>query len=103
MAIILQRFYCRSHDTRLSFLYHKKLELHLTLIPSLFFLENVVCFLHLLHIQVNFKFRLFMEANNMNPWEQSDLGPYCLQYRLPKNISRWGADNISCDIKKSVP
>ena len=21
-------------------------------------------------------------------WEQSDLGPYCLQYRLPKNISR---------------
>ena len=20
--------------------------------------------------------------------EQSDLGPYCLQYRLPKNISR---------------
>ena len=30
-----------------------------------------------------------MEANTMNPdqtapWEQSDLGPYCLQYRLPK-------------------
>ena len=30
----------------------------------------------------------------MNPdqtaplWEQSDLGPYCLQYRLPKYISR---------------
>ena len=27
----------------------------------------------------------------MNPdqfWEQSDLCPYCLQYRLPKNISR---------------
>ena len=22
------------------------------------------------------------------PWEQSDLGPYCLQYRLSKNISR---------------
>ena len=22
------------------------------------------------------------------PWEQSDLGPYCLQYRLPKNINR---------------
>ena len=22
------------------------------------------------------------------PSEQSDLGPYCLQYRLPKNISR---------------
>ena len=25
-----------------------------------------------------------MQANNMNP----DLGPYCLQYRLPKNVSR---------------
>ena len=27
-----------------------------------------------------------MEANTMNPWEQSeqsDLGPYCLQCRLP--------------------
>ena len=34
-----------------------------------------------------------MVANSMNPYqtspkEQSDLGPYCLQYRLPKNISR---------------
>ena len=34
-----------------------------------------------------------MEANNMSPdqtasWEQSDLGPYYLQNRLPKNISR---------------
>ena len=33
-----------------------------------------------------------MEANNMNldqtAREQSDLGPYCLQYRLPENISR---------------
>ena len=38
----------------------------------------------------------FTAAINMNPdqtapWEQSDPGPYCLQYtcRLPKNISRW--------------
>ena len=23
---------------------------------------------------------------DQTPWEQSDLGPYCLQYRLPKNI-----------------
>ena len=23
--------------------------------------------------------------------EQTDLGPYCLQYRLPKNISRFGS------------
>ena len=34
-----------------------------------------------------------MEANNINPdltapKEQSDLVPYCLQYRLPGNISR---------------
>ena len=40
-----------------------------------------------------------MEANNicpnqtasksdLGPWEQSDLGPYCLQYRLQKMISR---------------
>ena len=40
-----------------------------------------------------------MEANNMNPdqWKQtlwtlirqSDLGPCCLQYRLPKKVGRW--------------
>ena len=29
-----------------------------------------------------------MEANNMNPDQTLDLGPYCLQYRLPKNIGR---------------
>ena len=38
--------------------------------------------------------RLIMGANTMNldqtaSWEQSDLGPYCLQYRLPKKICRW--------------
>ena len=27
-----------------------------------------------------------MEANNRNQRKQSDLGPLCLQYRLPKNI-----------------
>ena len=41
------------------------------------------------HIQVHFILDLFMEANNMNPDQtQSDLGPYCLQYRLPKKVSR---------------
>ena len=44
-------------------------------------------------IQVHFKIDFSMESNNMNPdqtaaKEQADLGPYCLQYRLPKNISR---------------
>ena len=29
-----------------------------------------------------------METNNIFPREQSDLGLCCLQYRLPKNISR---------------
>ena len=38
------------------------------------------------YIQVHFRQDFFMEAN-MNP-EQSDLGPYCLQYRLPKNMRR---------------
>ena len=37
------------------------------------------------HIQALFRLDFFMEANNMNPdqtapKEQSDLGPYCLQY-----------------------
>ena len=33
---------------------------------------------------VHFRLDFFMEANSMN----SDLVLYCLQYRLPKNISR---------------
>ena len=45
------------------------------------------------YIQVHFRLDIFMEANSMDPdqtapKEQSDLGPYCLQHRLPKNISR---------------
>ena len=28
-----------------------------------------------------------MNPDQTAPWEQSDLGPYCLHYRLPKNIS----------------
>ena len=44
-----------------------------------------------IYIQVHFRLDFIIEANTMNPdqlWEQSDLGPYCLQYRLPKNIHR---------------
>ena len=42
---------------------------------------------------VHFRLILDVEANTMNPpaptvREHSDLGPYCLQYRLPKCISR---------------
>ena len=45
---------------------------------------------------------LFMEANNMNPdqtapKEQSDLGPYYLQYRLPKDRQTKDADDKSLD------
>ena len=46
------------------------------------------------YIQVHFRLVFFMDANNINPYqttskkEQFDLGSYCLQYRLPKNISR---------------
>ena len=29
-----------------------------------------------------------MDPDQTAPLEQSDLGPYCLQYRLPKNMSR---------------
>ena len=29
-----------------------------------------------------------MNPDQTAPWEQSDLGPYCLQYGLSKNISR---------------
>ena len=49
--------------------------------------------MYVAYIQLHFRVDFIMEANTMNPdqtapWEQSDLGPYCLQYRLPKNISR---------------
>ena len=43
---------------------------------------------------MHFRLVFFMEANNTDPdqttskKEQFDLGSYCLQYRLPKNISR---------------
>ena len=52
---------------------------------------------------------------NLIPEEQSDLSPFCLQYRLPKNISRqeeqmtshdWGErDNVpvnSCGLLEIV-
>ena len=29
-----------------------------------------------------------MSPNQTAPWEWSDMGPYCLQSRLPKNKSR---------------
>ena len=61
--------------------------------------ENVVCLLtSAAYIQAHSRLDLIMEANTMNPdqtapWEQSDLGSYCLQYRLHKNISDQRADD----------
>ena len=63
--------------------------------PLLFCLENVVFFvlkmsvffMSAAYLQVHFRLDLFMEANNITPDQtasKSDLGPYCLQYRLPK-------------------
>ena len=59
----------------------------LALILALYFSpENVVCLLHLLHINV-LKTNFIMKASTMNPDQtapkkQSDMGPYCFQYRL---------------------
>ena len=71
--------------------------LGLTLIlPLLFVLKMLSAFYFCCYSSVLQIVRLdfFMEANNMNPdqtapREQSDLYPYCLQYRLAKNIGRW--------------
>ena len=40
------------------------------------------------YIPMHFRLNNFMAANNMSQREKSDYGPYCLQYNLPKNISR---------------
>ena len=63
--------------------------------PATIFLPWKCCLLYMsaAYIQVHFRLDFFMKANSIDPdqtapKEQSDLGPYCLQYRLPKNISR---------------
>ena len=48
-----------------------------------------VCCIYSSALQTEFYYEA--EANTINPdpfWEQSNLGPYCLQYRRPKNINR---------------
>ena len=40
------------------------------------------------YIKVHFRQNFIMEANNMDTDMQVDLGPYCLPYTLPKNVSR---------------
>ena len=69
-------------------LYHNKNTL--TLIPHYLFVLKMsafyICCIYLSALQTRF---FFMETSNMNYQEQP--GPYCLQYRLPKNKSRGGA------------
>ena len=50
--------------------------------------QTSVCFLHLLHIFKRISEKILLEANNMNPDQTAPLDPYCLQFRLPKTISR---------------
>ena len=58
---------------------------------TIFCHEN--CHLHFMsaaYIQVHFRLDFYVEANNVDPdqtaLKQSDLGPYCLLYRLPQNL-----------------
>ena len=64
--------------------------------PTIFFVMKMSSAFYLCcisYIQVHFRLDFIMETNIMNPdqtapMEQSDLSSYCLQYRLPKKISR---------------
>ena len=55
--------------------------------PVIFFCpEYVVCLIRLLHIFKCTTECFYLGINHYDPdQKQSDLGPYCLQYRLPKN------------------
>ena len=51
--------------------------------------KKVSTFLRLLYIsKISSWTQTVCTLIRLLPVEQSDLGPYCLQYRLPKNISR---------------
>ena len=51
------------------------------------------------------RFCLLTLFTSIDPYskEQSDLGPYCLQYRLPMNISRREKQMSSLDWQTKVP
>ena len=61
----------------------KKYQFKLTLMLLLFILKMSAAYIHL-----HFRLGSILEASPMNHCVQSDLGAYCLHYRLPKNISR---------------
>ena len=44
--------------------------------------------------------KIFYGSKQYEPWprEQPDVGPYCLQYRLPKNINRQEEQMTSCKL-----
>ena len=60
------------------------------ILPLFFTLKNCLLFMSAAaYIQVHCRLDFFLEANTMNTYQTvPDLGPYCLQYRLPKNITR---------------
>ena len=67
--------------------------LNLILKPPLFSCICCLLFTSAANIQVHFRLDFYIESNTIETdQEQSDLGPYCLQYRLPRNT-----DNNSCD------
>ena len=53
----------------------------------MFLPRKMSAFISAAYIVMHFRLDFFMEAN-MNPDQTAPLGPYCLQYRQPKNISR---------------
>ena len=66
------------------------------------------------YFQLHFKLSLIIEVNTINPDQtaprsnqtatnkQSDLGPYCLQERLTKNISCLGNKQVLADFSLTV-
>ena len=58
----------------------------------------LVCCTHLNALQTRFFMEISFHGNNVMG-EQSDLGPYCLQYKLHKNINRLGKQTISGEEK----
>ena len=62
----------------------------LTIIPPIFFVMKMSVFTSAVYIQIHSRILLLWKQTL---WtlirRESDLGPYCLEYRLRKYISRW--------------
>ena len=60
----------------------------MTLIPPIFLRLKMSAFYVCCIFPSALDTKFYHEANTMNTEDTSDLGPYCLQYWLPKNLSR---------------